>query len=726
MLVAAAALVERRACRTGIAAVGLRSPCRHVAGARVALKTVRRTHASLPAIYDVHPEVAHALAQNKGVVALESTIISHGMPYPQNLETALAVEEIVRAQGCVPATIAVLDGRVKVGLTPADLEKLARTGLDAKKTSRRDLALVVSQKLVGATTVSGTMVIAHKAGIKVFVTGGIGGVHRGGEQSMDVSADLTELGRTPVTVVCAGAKSILDIERTLEFLETQGVTVATYGDSPEFPAFYTPKSGHRAAANLTTPDACAALIKSNAELDLGSGMVIAVPIPAEDAPKDAGRIEEVVVEAVNEAARTGVKGKDITPFLLDRVKKATGGESLTANIALVKNNARIGSRIAAALAAQSSASSPPASASSSILPSQKPKFARPLIIGGTVLDISARFTGASSATGLPTFGTSHPGPCTLTMGGVGRNVAEACYRTGGNPRFLSAVGADVAGDGLLKEMRDAGMDTAGIRRVEGVVESTTTTGGDAATPKTLTTAIYNAFLRSDGDLLAAVADMRIHAHIRGADARKAIRESRPPVVAIDGNLSEECVMAILETCAEDGIPVLFEPTSEPKAVSFFTLAPAPLLAASLRYTTPNTGELTAIFAAARSNNRDHDDLFSLIPTLTILEKRGALGVRILRDGEPVRALEPEVVREHCVSVTGAGDSLVGAVVTGLAGWHARRSMAAERRKDDEVPSMDEMEGFAKAGMRAAGAALMSEKAVCESVGPWVFDNSNRA
>ncbi|KAI8593591.1 hypothetical protein BDZ88DRAFT_457109 [Geranomyces variabilis] len=718
---AAVTLAQRRVCRrTATAALGLRPSCyRPAAGCLSSTTaTLRRAHstASLPEIYDVHPEVARALAQNKGVVALESTIISHGMPYPQNLETALAVEEIVRSQGCVPATIAVLDGRVKVGLSPADLEKLARTGLSAKKTSRRDLALVVSQKLVGATTVSGTMVIAHKAGIKVFVTGGIGGVHRGGEVSMDVSADLTELGRTPVTVVCAGAKSILDIERTLEFLETQGVTVATYGDSPEFPAFYTPKSGHRAAANLTTPDDCAALIQANAALDLGSGMVIAVPIPVEDAPKDAARIEQVVVDAVNEAASTGVKGKDITPFLLDRVKKATGGESLTANIALVKNNARIGSRIAAALAAQSAAGTTTTSTPSAhtLSGQQQTAQARPLVIGGTVLDISARFTGASSATGVPTFGTSHPGPVLTSMGGVGRNVAEACHRTGGNPRFISAVGADVAGDGLLKEMRDAGMDVAGIRRVD-EVDSTV----DGA--KKTTTAIYNAFLRSDGDLLAAVADMRIHAHIRAADARRAIREFRPPVVAMDGNLSEECVMAVLETCAEDGIPVLFEPTSEPKAVSFFTLAPPELLAASLRYTTPNTGELTAIFATTRTRT---DDLFSQIPTLTILEKRGALGVRILRDGESVRALEPEVVRDQCVSVTGAGDSMVGAVVTGLAQWYGSRTRG--KGKAEEVPSMDEMERFARAGMRAASAALMTEKAVCDSVGPWVFEDSKRA
>ncbi|KAJ3002870.1 hypothetical protein HKX48_002068 [Thoreauomyces humboldtii] len=463
------------------------------------------------------------------------------MPYPQNLETALAVEDIVRQEGCVPATIAILDGRVKVGLSPEDLEKLAKTGLKARKTSRRDLALVVSQKLVGATTVSGTMVIAQEAGIKVFVTGGIGGVHRGGEESMDVSADLTELGRTPVAVVCAGAKSILDIERTLEYLETQGVTVATYGESAEFPAFYTPRSGFQTIANLPTAADAASLIKANNDLELGSGVVIAVPIPEADAPKDAAKIEGAVVHAVNEAKDQGVRGKDITPFLLDHVKRVTGGESLKSNIALVKNNARIGSRIAASLASQMAASPAVATTTASgSLPSPIETANggnRPLVVGGTVLDISSRFAGADGPDGVPTFGTSHPGSCNTSMGGVGCNVFRASFRTGGNPLFISAVGADVAGDGLLGELQAEGMDVSGVARIEGQ-----------------STAIYNAFLRSDGDLLAAVADMRVHSRIDGKEIARAIRANRPPIVCIDGNLDKACVQKILEACAEENVP----------------------------------------------------------------------------------------------------------------------------------------------------------------------------
>lgn len=213
--------------------------------------------------FQYHPDVKRALEEGNAVVALESTIISHGMPYPQNLETAKEVERVVRSEGCVPATIAIIDGVIKIGLNDSDLEVLAKKGLEAHKTSRRDLALVVSRKETGATTVSGTMILAHQAGIRVFVTGGIGGVHRGAVETMDISADLTELGRTPVTVVCAGSKSILDIEKTLEFLETQGVTVASYGETDDFPAFYTPKSGFKSMTKLESIADCAALIRKH-------------------------------------------------------------------------------------------------------------------------------------------------------------------------------------------------------------------------------------------------------------------------------------------------------------------------------------------------------------------------------------------------------------------------------------------------------------------------------
>ncbi|GJP68738.1 hypothetical protein CLOP_g25402 [Closterium sp. NIES-67] len=293
-------------------------------------------------------EVRSALLAGRPVVALESTIICHGMPYPQNLRAAEGVEDIIRKEGAVPATIAIIDGQPCIGVTASQLHQLARDGHAAVKTARRDMALVVSRGLTGATTVSATMLLAHKVGISVFVTGGIGGVHRGGESTMDISSDLTELGRTPVAVVCAGVKSVLDIPRTLEYLETQGVTVVVYG-SKDFPAFFTTTSGCPAPATLSDPASCAALIDANHRLQLNSGMVIAVPVPAQQAAK-AAQVEAATQQALREADVQAIKGAQITPFVLKRIKELTGGASLAANIALVKNNARVGAQIARALA----------------------------------------------------------------------------------------------------------------------------------------------------------------------------------------------------------------------------------------------------------------------------------------------------------------------------------------------------------------------------------------
>ena len=297
----------------------------------------------------VAPEVAAALREGRAVVALESTIISHGMPYPANLETARAVEAAVRRGGAVPATIAVVGGECCVGLNDAQLERLARGGTAVAKVSRRDLALVAARGADGATTVSATMLLAARAGIRVFVTGGIGGVHRGGEASMDVSADLTELARTPVVVVCAGAKSVLDIPRTLEVLETNGVPVAGFGVD-ELPAFFTRRSGVRAPCRVDSAREAAAMAKASLDLALGGGAVIAVPIPPEHEAAGA-EVEAAIGEALAEAERRGVAGAAVTPFLLERIRETTGGRSLAANVALVLNNAAVGAAIAVELAA---------------------------------------------------------------------------------------------------------------------------------------------------------------------------------------------------------------------------------------------------------------------------------------------------------------------------------------------------------------------------------------
>ncbi|KAK8463945.1 hypothetical protein PHAVU_011G080400 [Phaseolus vulgaris] len=296
----------------------------------------------------VASEVSQALSLGRAVVALESTIISHGMPYPQNLETAIEVERIVRENGAVPATIAILDGTPCVGLSLEELKRLATLGTSARKTARRDIANVVARGENGATTVSATMFFAAMVNIPIFVTGGIGGVHRHGEHTMDISSDLVELGKTPVAVVCAGVKSILDIPKTLEYLETLGVCTAAYKTN-EFPAFFTESSGCKVSCRVDSPEDCARIIEASFKLKLGTGILIAVPIPQEHSTS--GQIiESAIHKAIEEARENNITGSAETPFLLARVNDLTGGASLAANIALVKNNALVGAQVAVALA----------------------------------------------------------------------------------------------------------------------------------------------------------------------------------------------------------------------------------------------------------------------------------------------------------------------------------------------------------------------------------------
>lgn len=295
---------------------------------------------------DINPEVKAAIEAGDAVVALESTIISHGMPYPKNVETALEVENIVREHGAVPATIAILNGRIKVGLTSQEIESLGKSH-DAVKASRRDIPFILVKGLTGATTVASTMIIASLAGIKIFATGGIGGVHRGAQETFDISADLQELAKTDVAVVCAGAKSILDIGLTLEYLETQGVPVVGYG-TDDLPAFYTSKSGFGVDYRVDTVLELAEALKTKWDLGLNGGVVVANPIPKafEMAP---AIINKAIDAAVKEAEAKGIKGKESTPFLLAKVKELTGGASLDSNIQLVYNNAKLGAQIAVEL-----------------------------------------------------------------------------------------------------------------------------------------------------------------------------------------------------------------------------------------------------------------------------------------------------------------------------------------------------------------------------------------
>jgi len=295
---------------------------------------------------EIKPEVEAALKAGKPVVALESTIISHGMPYPKNVETALKVEKIIRDNGAIPATIAILGGKLKVGLTEDEIEYLGKAK-NVIKTSRRDIPFIISKKLDGATTVASTMILAALAGVKIFATGGIGGVHRGAQETFDISADLQELAHTNVAVVCAGAKSILDIGLTLEYLETNGVPVVGF-KTDELPAFYTRKSGFNVDYRVENEKELAEALKAKWDLGLEGGLVVANPIP-EEYEMNYDLITDAITSAVAEAEKLGIKGKESTPFLLAKVKELTGGESLESNIQLVYNNARVAAKLAVEL-----------------------------------------------------------------------------------------------------------------------------------------------------------------------------------------------------------------------------------------------------------------------------------------------------------------------------------------------------------------------------------------
>ncbi|XP_066580345.1 uncharacterized protein LOC136771750 isoform X4 [Amia ocellicauda] len=404
----------------------------------------KQSHLHANSLFKVHPSVSEALENQKPVVALESTIITHGMPYPHNLSTAKEVEAIVKTNGATPATVAVLEGRVHVGLSEQELQFLASTSTSLK-VSRRDLPYVLSKSLSGGTTVSATMIAAHRAGIPVFVTGGVGGVHRGGQTTMDVSADLTELGRTPITVVSAGVKSILDIGRTLEYLETQGVCVATFGKTKDFPAFFSPHSGFTSPYNVANAEEAAELIITALSLGLESGLLIAVPISEEQAAIGQ-HIEDAIQTALSEVREKGITGRNVTPFILQRINALTRGKSLEANISLIYNNAKVGSQIACALTKlkQGKKTTSPSQPKRSDLKSHP----RTIVIGGINVDFIAKGKQERLL-----FGQTNPGSVYQSFGGVGRNIADCLTRLGEHPLFISAIGNDTHADSVLSYCR---------------------------------------------------------------------------------------------------------------------------------------------------------------------------------------------------------------------------------------------------------------------------------
>ncbi|ALC38164.1 CG2794 [Drosophila busckii] len=530
---------------------------------------IRRAFATKQAQILVHPEIKYALEQKHPIVALESTIITHGMPLPENVETALQVEQQVRSQGALPATIGIIDGCIKVGLTKEELTELAHKPREhVIKCSRRDLPYVVAKAQSGGTTVATTMLIAERVGIKIFATGGIGGVHREGHVTLDISADLVELGRTPVAVVCSGVKSILDIPRTLEVLETQGVCVASY-DSPGgvFPDFYTRNSGCKVPYELANPTEAAELLQAWHALQLRSGVLIGVPIPAEYAA-DKHAIEAAIKEANYEAQAQGISGKEVTPFLLARIAKLTKGRSLQSNIALIKNNAKVAAEIACALAKiQQKGPGKTANRTTSTK-------SQPVVVGASILDLSFKLKESRE---LQLDGATYSSVTQQTPGGVGRNLAEGIYKLYGSCQLISAVGNDQMGQMLQQLMPQA------LQRSFIVDDSSSTS---------LCSVIFDHY----GDCKLILGNMEVHASITPEQllARQELI-SQAPLLIMDSNISEQSMACLLELAQRYKLPVFFEPTDMFIAGKPFQLQPA--LTQQIRLISPNLQELRTIAAS---------------------------------------------------------------------------------------------------------------------------------
>ena len=721
--------------------------------------------ASLPLTVRVHPDVAAALDAGRAVVALESTIISHGMPYPANIQTAREVEEVVRNSGAVPATIAILDGVCCIGLSDDELNRFAVLGAAGKvaKVSRRDLAACVARSGHGGTTVSATMLLADMAGVRVFVTGGIGGVHRGGELSLDISADLCELGRTPVCVVCAGAKSILDIPRTLEFLETQGVAVLALG-TDEFPAFFTRRSGCPAPTRVETAHEAAAVVHASSTLGLSSGTLVAVPIP-ESAEAEAGKVQGAIEQALAEAGAAGVAGRDTTPFLLKRIAELTGGDSLASNIALIKNNAAVGAQIATSLAELQRRTAPggrlrgdggggDSGGAEGALPHSR-NDRQPIVVGGAVADLVA--SPAAGSTVL--LRTSSPGTLHVSPGGVGRNIAEGLARLGTHPLLLTAVGDDAFGDQLLSHAASLqGEMGVGSYRYggEGGGESGGEGGGgfggsggvcgiDVSRVLRVSgerTATYTAVMDHTSDLIAAIADMDVHRHVTPEYVRTALGSALDgaPLCVADANLSGAALQELARLAAASQTPLWLEPVSVSKAhAACCSLVEAGLFGA-LTFTSPNEDEAVAMAAAlqgsaapAPHNGIAHapsaEDVRAAAGALVragcrhVLTTRGPQGVLWARRAAPGSSsdvLFEELPALEVVSITstrGAGDSFVAGAAWALITAPTSTAPSTFRVTQDDERHDERVRAAILCGLRAARLALQTEGAVPIDLSP---------
>ena len=684
----------------------------------------------LPRHVVLSPAVRAALQSRSPVVALESTIITHGMSWPANLETALQVEAAALSLNCTPATIAILDGRIHVGLSRAELERLGQLGQSCRKCSTRDLAVVVAEKGNGSTTVAATMRIAHWCGIRVFATGGVGGVHRGVEETGDISADLEELSRTPVAVVCAGVKSILDIARTLEFLETKGVPVLTVSSDPAapFPAFFSADSGCRSPLVVPTAIECADIIHHQDELGLSNGVLIANPIPATSAA-EGRRMEDATQSALREMRERRIHGSAVTPFLLLRIAELTGGESLTANIALILNNVRLASRIAIELRRREDGDTQPPPPSD---PSTPPLTV--VVVGAVNWDLIGR-----PAPGTPfILGTSSPGIVERHWGGVGRNIAEALGRLEHRPLLIAPVGEDGEAEQCIRHCAAVGV------RPDGFVKL----------PKHKTS-IYLAVMDESNDLFCTITHMDASDAFVPALLPPLPTASTLRLFIVDSNLPSETIARIAEHAALLSVPVLWEPTSIEKSAR----GHGPFLQGRFALSTPSAAELLAMAervgwaGAAHSDTKaelkgrdrylfNHDDeairaqaalllraVQAPAPTqpggsrppasVHLVIKRGSRGVLLASrrmvnqraatearggrsDEEPLVLFTALTTRPlpSIVSSSGAGDTLCGAM--------AGRLLQSATRVGDDI---DELKEAIREGMRAAELTLMSHLSV---------------
>ena len=589
----------------------------------------------------IHRTVQRALRQNRPVLALESTILAHGLPYPQNWELCQELQH----PDVVTATIAMKNGIAKVGLEWDELKELTQTKR-AIKCSTRELSLFAAQHQEnemdetywGATTVASTMHLAHQAGIATFVTGGIGGVHRDGHNSMDVSADLLELGRTPVVVVSAGIKSILDIPRTLEVLETNGVPTVSY-QTDQFPAFFSPDSGVSSPATVQSADEVADAYWASRELGLSHGMLVAVP----NYDPAGANVEAAIQEALREASDQGIHGQGVTPYILRRVNELTGGDSLRSNIALVKNNLRVGAEIAKAIAERRRSEDQFAVPESYGFP--KAKVA---VLGGIVLDIVARPTHPL------VLKTSNPSRCTESDGGVGRNVAEVLGRLGSPTLLFSAVGNDSRGRALVDRLTSA----CGI----GGADQSVSMVDDAST------ATYLALLDDQGDLHAACADMEVLSEIAPIPI-KVLEDVK--IVVMDTNPPLEVLRETARRAEDAGVTVVLEPTSVPKTKKLDDD-----LLSRIHIATPNLDELVALGDAISVDGKDLESVKEL--ALTVLDRLSPAGAHLtITMGENgvllASKVEGSVTFQHFPAskdvpvrnATGAGDSFCGALVHAL-------------------------------------------------------------